>query len=181
MVIVVFGPAGSGKTTIGRALAERLGWRFLEGDQYHSPENIAAMRSRQPLTDEQRKPWLAALAREIAVHIADGRDAVLACSALKRAHRAALIPSCADRGDVQLVYLHASRAVLEARVRARPDHFFPAELVETQLVNFEDPAGDEAAPVMTVDAEQPVACVVDAVCAELGFKPKARAAQGRRL
>jgi gluconokinase len=173
MILIVFGPAGAGKTTVGRVLAERLGWRFLEGDSYHSPENIALMRSGKPLGDAERRAWLAALAREIATHIADGRHAVLACSALKRSYRAALIPACASPGDVQFVYLRVPREVLEARLRTRREHFFPAELLDTQLISLEEPSGEEPAPVLIVDGAQPVDAIVDAICTALGLKPPA--------
>src|SRR4051812_15358026 len=117
MVIVVFGPSGAGKTTVGSALAARLGWCFVEGDAFHSPENIARMRGGEPLSEAERAPWLAALAREIAIRIADGRSAVLACSALKRSHRRALVPADAASDDVQFVYLRAAPALLERRLR----------------------------------------------------------------
>jgi gluconokinase len=183
MIIVVFGPAGAGKSTVGRALAERLGWRFLEGDGYHSPDNIALMRGGKPLGDADRRAWLAALAREIATHIADGRDAVLACSALKRSYRAALIPACASTGDVQFVYLRVPREVLEARLRTRREHFFPAELLETQLVNLEEPAEEEPAPVLEVDGAGAVDAIVETICTGLALSParpaNARAAKPR--
>jgi carbohydrate kinase (thermoresistant glucokinase family) len=167
MVLVVFGPSGSGKTTVGRALAERLGWRFLEGDAFHPPGNVARMRAGEGLDDTQRDPWLAALAREIATSLADRRHAVLACSALKRSYRQRLLPPDARAGDVRFVYLDASPALLAERLRHRDAHFFPATLLDTQLETLEEPGQAEPAPVLAVDASQPVDALVDAIVASL--------------
>jgi gluconokinase len=177
MIIVVFGPSGSGKTVVGRALAERLGWRFLEGDAYHSPENIAMMRSGKPLTDAERGPWLAALAREIASTIADGRDAVLACSALKKSYRRKLLPPDTAE-EVSFVYLKASPEVLEERLKRREEHFFPPQLLRTQLEALEAPGEEEG--VLVTDAEQPIDAVVTQVMRTLGLRAaKPRSTVGR--
>jgi gluconokinase len=167
MIVVVFGPSGAGKTTVGRALAQRVGCRFLEGDGYHSPENVALMRSGKPLSDAEREPWLAALAREIASSIADGRCAVLACSALKRSYRRKLVPRDASPGDVAFVYLKAPADTLARRLKTREEHFFPPQLLRTQLEVLEEPNGAEPAPVVSIDAAQPVESVVDEICREL--------------
>ena len=151
MVIVLTGPSGSGKSTVGRRLADALGWPLHDGDDYHPPENVARMRAGVPLTDADRAPWLAALAALIAGAAAADRSLVLACSALKRAYRAALVPA-GDEGEVRFVYLRASPALLAERLAARRGHFFDPRLLDSQLAALEEPRGDEAAPVLVVDA-----------------------------
>jgi gluconokinase len=151
VVIVLTGPSGSGKSTVGRRLADALGWPLHDGDDYHPPENVARMRAGVPLTDADRAPWLAALAALIAGAAAADRSLVLACSALKRAYRAALVPA-GDEGEVRFVYLRASPALLAERLAARRGHFFDPRLLDSQLAALEEPRGDEAAPVLVVDA-----------------------------
>ena len=151
MVIVLTGPSGSGKSTVGRRLADALGWPLHDGDDYHPPENVARMRAGVPLTDADRAPWLAALAALIAGAAAADRSLVLACSALKRAYRAALVPA-GDEGEVRFVYLRASPALLAERLAARRGHFFDPRLLDSQLAALEEPRVDEAAPVLVVDA-----------------------------
>ena len=158
MIVVLYGPAGAGKTTVGQALAERLHWCFIEGDAFHSPQSIARMRAGQPLGDAERAPWLAALAREIAVRIADGRSAVLACPVLKPAYRRALVPADAGPDDVRLACLRAPRAVLERRLRQRGGHFFSPALFDAQLADVEAAAGED---VLLLDATESVECLVD--------------------
>src|SRR4051794_2359818 len=104
-VVVVMGVSGSGKTTIARGVAQREGWRLVEGDDFHPPENVARMQAGTPLTDADRWPWLQAIAREIDAIRASGQSAVVASSALRRAYRDVLI---GDRPDVVLVYLEGS-------------------------------------------------------------------------
>lgn len=164
MLVIVMGPAGAGKTTVGLALAAALGWAFHDADDFHTPEARARMRAGVPLDDADRVPWLARLADLVADAIADGRPAVLACSALRRAYRRALVPPGAASRGVRIVHLEAPPAVLAARLRDRPGHFFPPALLDSQLAALEPPdAGDEPAPVLTVDATRPV----DALVAEL--------------
>ena len=146
------GPAGAGKSTVGARLAAALGWEFVEGDAFHPAENLAAMRGGHPLGDEQRAPWLAALSEVIAGHLREGSPAVLACSALKRAHREALVPPGAG-ARVRFVYLRADAGLLRGRLRARPGHFFPPELLESQLRALEPPSPEEG--VMVLDAAAP--------------------------
>jgi len=165
MFVIVFGTAGSGKTTVGRAIAVRLGWPFFEGDAFHSAENIARMQSGLPLGDVERAPWLAALAQLVAEHLASGSNGILACSALKRRYRAMLVPPSARVGEVRFVFLRADRALLEARLRGRRGHFFAPELLDSQIADLELPAADEA--VIEVDAAQSVEAIVEAVCKAL--------------
>jgi gluconokinase len=173
MVIVVTGPSGSGKSTVGKLLADALGWPFYEGDQFHPPENIERMKSGRPLGDAERAPWLSALARLIARHLAEGSSAVLACSALKRAYRAALLAEAPpeQRHGVRFVYLRADPRVLAERVPHRQGHFFPASLLNSQLADLEEPvAGEE---VLVVDATLPPSEIVARIIEALGLKAAA--------
>lgn len=163
MVIILIGPSGAGKSTVGRMLADDLKWPFHDGDDFHSPENIARMRSGQPLTDTQRGPWLAALADIVARVVTARESAVLACSALTHKYRERLVsvdrPAGHDTasptthaGSVRFVYLQATPELLAQRLAARVSHFFPPALLENQLEVLEAPGDDEPAPVTTVDA-----------------------------
>lgn len=162
-VLVVMGVSGVGKTTIGRRLADALGWGYAEGDQYHPPENVEKMRAGVPLQDSDRWPWLHALAADIDRWRAAGTDMVLACSALKRAYRQILI---GDRGDVRLVQLTADEGLLRARVDARRHQYMPPSLLQSQLATLEPP-GDEERPIVVDVADDPEHCV-RAVLAGLG-------------
>ncbi len=145
--IVVMGVSGSGKSTLGAALAGRLGWRFIEGDSFHPEANVAKMSAGTPLDDADRKPWLEALAAEIARNEAAGRSSVIGCSALKRAYRDIL------RGGaptVRFFHVHGDREVLADRLSHRPGHFFPARLLESQLSTLEPLAPDEDGVVIDV-------------------------------
>ncbi|MEY9844763.1 gluconokinase [Streptacidiphilus sp. MAP5-3] len=140
IVIVVLGVSGVGKSTVGVMLAERLGLPFKDADDFHSPENRARMTSGRPLTDEDRRPWLAAIARWIDEQLESGESAVLACSALKRSHRDFLRQG---RPEVRLMYLEGSQELVAARLAARQGHFFPARLLESQFGELEEPTPDE--------------------------------------
>jgi carbohydrate kinase (thermoresistant glucokinase family) len=135
VLILVSGPTGSGKTTVGKALARQLGWRFLEGDDYHPPENIAKMQSGQHLDAADREPWLQALRREIDDTLARGENAVLAASALTDEHRRRL-----RVGDgVRLVFLSGDPELVRARVRARKGHFAGESILDDQFARLEQP------------------------------------------
>ena len=135
MIVLVAGVSGSGKTTVGTMLAARLGWPFADGDSFHPAANIAKMRAGQPLTDADRWPWLAVIGAWIDERIAAGQSAVLACSALRRRYRAALLAGQAAR----MVFLQLSREQAAARLRARHGHFFPAKLLDSQFAVLEEP------------------------------------------
>jgi gluconokinase len=164
VVILVMGVAGAGKTTVGRALAEALGdgWRFVDADDFHSPENRARMAAGEPLDDAARAPWLAALGRAIDGWLAAGDAVVLACSALRRSYRAVLRR---DPTRVRLVYLRVPEPLLAARLAARRDHFMPAALLASQLATLEEPGPDEDA--LVVDATEPPAALVTRIRAAL--------------
>ena len=157
-IIVLMGPAGAGKSTVGRSLAGALGWRFTDADEFHSPANRARIARGEPLSDAERAPWINVLRREITASIARDQPMVLACSALRRAYREALLPSDGARKRVCVVYLHVRAAELAHRLRTRVGHFAPAELLPSQLETLEEPAGDEG--VLTLDGEQPVRALV---------------------
>jgi gluconokinase len=153
-VIVVMGVAGCGKTTVGRLLASRLGVDYAEGDDFHSPANVRKMADGTPLTDADRRPWLAAIESWITGRLESGRPAVVACSALKRSYRERL---GLDRPGIALVYLNADRATLETRLHHRPGHFFRANMLAGQFADLEPPARNEA---LWVDAERPLPEIV---------------------
>jgi carbohydrate kinase (thermoresistant glucokinase family) len=136
--VVVMGVAGSGKTTVGRALAARLGWPFKDGDELHPPANIAKMKRGEPLDDADRAPYLANVAAwidELA-----GKPGVVTCSALKRAYRAVLTDG---RPQVRIVYLDGSKALIAERVAHRKGHFMPPSLNDSQFADLEPPGPDE--------------------------------------
>lgn len=160
-LVLVMGVSGVGKTAVGRALAARLGWTFLDADDDHPPANVRKMRGGTPLDDADRAPWLAAVRARVRRHLARGESVVLACSALRRAYRAYLADVDAP---VAIVHLHATADVVGARIRGRRGHFMPADLLESQYDALE-PA-DEA---LVVDAAAPLDDVGDAILAGLGM------------
>ena len=142
------GVAGCGKSTVGALLAGRLRWRFADADTFHPEANVAKMRAGIPLTDADREPWLHAITDWMDERIAAGQSAVITCSALKRAYRDELL---AGRPMVTMVFLQVSRELLERRLMARTDHFFPEKLLDSQLAVLEPPEPGER--VQTVLAE----------------------------
>ncbi len=137
MVIVVMGVTGAGKTTVGRLLAAQLGWVFFDADDFHPKANVEKMRVGQPLTDTDRAPWLAALRVLIADCLRQGRNAVIACSALKAAYRVCLQ---VDVRQVVFVFLAGDPDLVRARLRVRRGHFMPASLLDSQIALLEEPA-----------------------------------------
>jgi len=164
--IVLMGVTGAGKTTVGRLLAERLGARFLEGDAYHPPENVAKMRAGIPLDDADRWPWLEALEAELARSIAAGGTAVLACSALKRAYRDRLRRA---GPELRFVHLWGPEALIAARLAERRGHYMPPSLLPSQLAALEDPTGEP--DVVEVPIDRPPEVIVDAILTALGEPP----------
>lgn len=147
MIVVVMGVSGSGKTTVGKLLAERLGWQYQEGDALHPPENVAKMSTGTPLTDADRIPWLHRIAARIDDWRSRGESGVVTCSALKRTYRDIII---GERPDVGLVHLKGSRELIGQRMAARKGHFMPAALLDTQFATLQEPAPEERAIVVDV-------------------------------
>lgn len=148
VVVVIMGVSGSGKTTVGAMLAERLHWRFEEGDSLHPAANVAKMSRGVPLTDEDRWPWLQAIASVIASWVAQGQCGVVACSALRRAYRQILI---SNNPAVRLVYLKGSHELVRRRLAARHGHFMPVSLLDSQFETLEEPGADEHPIVIAID------------------------------
>lgn len=168
-VVVVMGVSGSGKSTVASLLAGRLGWEFEDGDDFHPPANVEKMQAGHPLTDEDRWPWLAAIAAWIDRLRAEGRHGVVTCSALKRAYREILV---GDRPDVRLVYLKGDRELIGRRMAARHGHFMPTSLLDSQFRTLEEPAPDENPLVVSIGATP------QAIVAEIGEALSGRPAQG---
>jgi gluconokinase len=144
---VVMGVSGCGKSLIGTALARALDIDFVEGDDYHSAENVQRMSSGIPLTDDDREQWLGALAARLREAKDAGTGLVMTCSALKRSYRDVLL---AGAGEVRFVFLRGSRALLAERMAGRRGHFMPASLLDSQLAALEEPAPDEHAWVCDI-------------------------------
>jgi gluconokinase len=145
MIVVIAGVSGSGKSTVGGLLAARLGWPFADGDAFHPAANLAKMTAGVPLTDADRGPWLAAIGTWMDEHVAAGQSAVVACSALRRAYRDALL---GGRPAARMVFLQVSHADDVARLTARRGHFFPAALLDSQFAALEMPQDDERVTVL---------------------------------
>ena len=147
-VIIVMGVSGSGKSTVGAALARRLHATFIDADDLHSPASKAKMAARIPLTDEDRWPWLDRLRREVVDAAPAGSCTVLACSALRRAYRQRLLDGTTD---VRLVHLRGSIELIAARLALRTDHFMPPDLLASQFAALEEPGPGEAV-IIDIDA-----------------------------
>lgn len=137
MIIVVMGVSGAGKSTVGAELARSLEWQFFDADDFHSAENIRKMQTANPLSDDDRLPWLQALRALVSRLNSRGENGVLACSALRDAFRQEL---AAAGDDVRFVYLAAPVELLDARLREREGHFMPAGLLASQFTALEPPA-----------------------------------------
>jgi len=147
-IIVVMGVSGSGKTTVAALLAGRLHWELAEGDSFHSAASVAKMRRGVPLTDEDRWPWLRAIATWIDAERAAGRHGIVTCSALKRSYRDIIIDG---RDDVRLVYLKGELDVVAHRMVARHGHFMPVALLQSQFDTLEEPSADERPLVLSIE------------------------------
>jgi gluconokinase len=160
--LVVMGVSGSGKSTIGEMLAERLGWRFEDGDRFHPASNVAKMSAGQPLTDDDRRPWLQAIADEIDRVCKAGQRLVVACSALKRAYRDILLHG---RSDVRFVFLDGSEALIAGRLAERKGHFMPPGLLTSQFQTLEPPGQNERPITVSIDGT--VEAIIDAIIRQM--------------
>ena len=172
--LIVMGVSGSGKTTIGERLAERLGWRYEDGDTFHPKGNVAKMSAGHPLTDEDRWPWLRAIAAEIDRLCAAHEPAVIGCSALKRAYRDILVHG---RSDVRIVYLAGTQELIAGRLARRKGHFMPAGLLKSQFETLQPPGADENPITVSIDAS--VDAVVDDIVRQLKPAAMGRGKPGR--
>ncbi|MBV8213171.1 MAG: gluconokinase [Verrucomicrobia bacterium] len=149
------GVSGSGKTAVGTRLAEKLKFEFLDADNFHPPANIEKMKHGIPLTDEDRFPWLQNLHGELSTRLNQSKSAILACSALKETYRAILAEGLQQ---VRFVYLHVDKETLAERLQKRAGHFFPKELLESQLATLETPHD-----ALVVEENRPLDEVVDTI------------------
>jgi gluconokinase len=159
------GVSGAGKSTVGNALARRLGWAFVDGDSLHPPSNVAKMHAGQALDDRDRKPWLAATAAQIDAWLQRGKPGVIVCSALKRRYRNAII---GDRTAVRLIYLEGSQTLIAHRLTQRRGHFMPAALLDSQFAALESPTPEENAIVASID--NPVEAIVEHIVTVLSSR-----------
>jgi len=172
--LIVMGVSGSGKSTIADRLAERLNWIYEDGDRFHPASNVAKMSAGQPLTDEDRWPWLQAIADEIDRVCNAGEPAVIACSALKRAYREVLVHG---RHEVRIIYLSGTEQLIANRLAERKGHFMPPGLLTSQFKTLEPPDPRENPVTVSIDAS--VDTIVDDIIRQLGFRPADRSAPRR--
>ena len=172
--LIVMGVSGSGKSTIAARLAERLNWTYEDGDRFHPASNVAKMSAGRPLTDEDRWPWLQAIADEIDRVCQSGGHAVIACSALKRAYRDVLVHG---RSDARIVFLSGTQFLIADRLARRKGHFMPPGLLDSQFKTLEPPAADENPVIVPIDAS--VETIVDDIVRQLKAGRADRGGSGR--
>jgi gluconokinase len=166
VIVVVFGVSGAGKTTIGKLLAEQLGWTFYEADDFHPPANIEKMQRGRPLTDKDRRPWLERLREQITRSFGAKENAVLTCSALKRVYRERL----RINDTVRFVFLRGGYALIEKQLSHRRGHFMNTALLKSQFADLEEPGPDEDA--LTIDLRRTPQELVEEIKAKLGLAHK---------
>jgi len=172
-IVIVMGVSGCGKSTIGALLAQRLHWEYEDADWFHPASNVDKMHSGVPLTDEDRWPWLNAVAAWIDQARRSGRHGVVACSALKRRYRDVLI---GDRADVRLVYLKGDEALIARRVATRHEHFMPRSLLHSQFEALEEPGPDENPITISIEPQprEIVARILSALNVIVDARPPAQ-------
>lgn len=163
MIVVLMGVVGSGKTTVGRLLAIKLGWEFADADDFHSPENIRKISHGIALTDDDRAPWLAHLRSAIQKWNEDGKNVTLACSALKHSYREEL-----RAGAVQFVYLKGDYDLIDQRLSSRRGHFASDSILKSQFQDLEEPSHALAVPI-----DQPPDAIADEIITKLKLRPVA--------
>lgn len=163
MTVIIFGVSGAGKTTVGKLLSRQLGWRFVEADDFHPTANIEKMRSGLPLTDGDRWPWLDRLRQQIEQLLSAGENAVVACSALKRAYRDRLRVN----DEVKFVFLRGDHALVEKQLRNRHGHFMDANLLQSQFADLEEPQPDEN--ILTIELRRTPEKIVERIEAKLNL------------
>jgi gluconokinase len=161
LIIILMGVSGAGKTAVGKRLAERQSWPFVDGDDLHPAENVRKMAAGVPLTDQDRLPWLSRVREVIADHAETGSSAIIACSALKRSYRRLLLEG---QPDAKLVYLRGEAELLRHRLTERQGHFFDPDLLSSQLETLEEPAN-----AIVVDIDADLETVTDRVATALGL------------
>jgi gluconokinase len=173
--LIVMGVSGSGKSTIADKLAKRLSWIYEDGDRFHPASNVAKMSAGHPLTDEDRWPWLEAIAGEIERVCKAGERVVIACSALKRAYRDVLVHG---RADVRIIFLDGTKDLIASRLAQRKGHFMPPGLLDSQFKTLERPDTSENPVTASIDAS--VEAIVDDIIRQLRLGQADRAACGHR-
>jgi gluconokinase len=164
--LIVMGVSGSGKSTIAEKLAQRLSWTYEDGDRFHPASNVAKMSAGHPLTDEDRWPWLQAIADEIDRVCKASEHVVIACSALKRSYRDVLVHG---RRDIRIVYLNGTQELIAGRLAQRKGHFMPPGLLVSQFKTLEPPGADENPVIVSIDAS--VEEIVNDTVSQMGLTP----------
>ena len=172
--LIVMGVSGSGKSTIAEKMAKHLGWRYEDGDKFHPASNVAKMSAGHPLTDEDRWPWLQAIADEIARACKAGEHVVIACSALKRSYRDVLVHG---RDDVRIIYLRGTQELIAGRLTGRKGHFMPPGLLASQFKTLEPPDPDEHPLTVSIDAS--VEEIIDDIAGRLRLSPNSTPRRNR--
>jgi gluconokinase len=161
MIIIIMGVSGSGKTTVGKMLAESLGWKFSDADAFHSPENVEKMRRGIPLSEADRKPWLQDLQTAIKQWLQGNTNVVLACSALKDSYRQFLV---VDSDRIKLVYLQGTYELIQKRLQDRQNHYMTEILLKSQFDTLEEPLNN-----IYIDIAQPPQVIVQNIRTVLGI------------
>ncbi len=155
MIILLMGVSGSGKTTVGKLLADSLHWEFRDADEFHSPQNIEKMRQGIPLTEADRTPWLQELQAALKHWLQENKQVVLACSALKNSYRQSLL---IDHDRIKLVYLKGSYSLIQKRLQERHNHYMSADLLESQFNTLEEPLD-----ALVIDVAQPTQLIIETI------------------